>query len=889
MGRQNNRILRLSFPHDDGPACEFVVNKLEAFEGLSRDFEFTLEILSDNPSLALKDIQGKLLSVELVCGDGTLRYFSGYCFSFRLKKAENIAFYEAKLAPWFKYLSLRKDNYLFHNANLGDQTASIFADYAGHASWDLRLAGEDAAMTDACQFDESDGNYLQRRWEAAGWHYFYEHGATGHKLVLSDDTTRAAPIDGGGAIRLHRHGGALEEDGISEWSPVRRITAGNVALAAYDFKTAAPRASGMPGMHQSGKVLDIESYEYTGAYGFKTRADGERLARLRMEELEAHAKHIDASGNNRHAIPGRSFRLVERFGAGGEAGRNEYLILEVEHLATNNYLQQADEAPHYSNRLRCSRKAVPWRPGRGFNSVDTKILAPQTATVVGPQGQGSIHTDQFGRIRVQFHWDRVGVNDSASSAWLRVSSAWAGGQLGAAAIPRVGAEVIVMWLDGSPDRPIVTGAVHNARYMAPWALPSQQALTGLRSRELTPSGGNAAVGRSNHLILDDTNEQIQAQLKSDHQHSQLSLGHITRVESNAGRRDARGEGWELASDAWGVARAGKGMLITTEARPRAASHIKDMGETVARLSAARDLHEVQADMARQHGAQEKTGQQAAVADAIKAQNDAIKGAGGGTFPELSAPHLVLASPAGIEMTTAKSTHIASDQHTALTTGKSLSIASGDSLFASIRQTLRLFVHKAGMKMIAAAGDIDMQALTDSINILAKLNITQTANRITITAKEEVVINGGGSYTRYNAGGIEHGTNGSWVAHAANHNMSGPMGMPISSIVPINFSATPAAYSQQINVSKMIHNDPELIGAHYEIWTKGADARLLAQGIIDSTGKSVRIFTKSAEELEIIVGDNEWQSYIHTENNEKINQDDVVSDDVDDDTSDDEQG
>ena len=162
------------------------------------------------------------------------------------------------------------------------------------------------------------------------------------------------------------------------------------------------------------------------------------------------------------------------------------------------------------------------------------------------------------------------------------------------------------------------------------------------------------------------------------------------------------------------------------------------------LTSARDQHESLADAAQQAGAQEKQGQQADVVQILKAQNDAIKGSGTseeGGFPELSQPHLVLASPAGIETTTSGSTHIVSTQHTALTTGKSLSIANGDSLFASIRNTFRLFVQKTGIKMVAAAGDIDVQTLTDSINLLAKLNITQTANRITITAKEELVING----------------------------------------------------------------------------------------------------------------------------------------------------
>jgi type VI secretion system secreted protein VgrG len=142
-------------------------------------------------------------------------------------------------------------------------------------------------------------------------------------------------------------------------------------------------------------------------------------------------------------------------------------------------------------------------------------------------------------------------------------------------IPRIGQEVLVDFLGGDPDMPIVEGSVHNAANMSPWSLPDQQALSGFRSRELTPGGGNNAAGRSNHLILDDTEQKIQAQLKSDHQHSSLSLGHITRIEDHQGRKDPRGEGFELRTDGHGVVRAKDGLLISTEGRAKAQAHAKD--------------------------------------------------------------------------------------------------------------------------------------------------------------------------------------------------------------------------------------------------------------------------------------------------------------------------
>jgi type VI secretion system secreted protein VgrG len=272
-------------------------------------------------------------------------------------------------------------------------------------------------------------------------------------------------------------------------------------------------------------------------------------------------------------------------------------------------------------------------------------------------------------------------------------------------------------------------------------------------------------------VLDDTQGQIQAQLKSDHLASQLSLGHIHRIEDNAGRKDARGQGFELRSDGHGAVRAQQGLLLSTEARPNARAHITDMGETLERMAQGQQLHDSLSQVAQQAQAHQP-GDQDLVATALQAQVDALKGQGGtpaqGEFPEFQAPHLTLASPAGIETSTQGSTHLMSVEHTAVTSGGHTSVSAGKSLLVSAKEAVRMFAYKAGMKLVAASADIDITALKDSVNILAKLNITHTADRITITAKEEVVINGGSSFSRWSASGIVHGTKGNWVQHAAQH-------------------------------------------------------------------------------------------------------------------------
>jgi len=773
---QHNRLMRLDFPFKDGPPAILLPNNLVAHEEVSRGFRFDVEVLSDDPRIPLKIMMGRMVTISLVREDGSLRYFNGYITEFRFLRSDGgFAFYQMLLEPWLAFARLRKDNRSFHNKNVLEITEETLKHYR-QADWHMYKIDE-SKLTLANQYNETDYNHLHRRWEALGLHYWYEHRSDGHKLMISDDSFLAKPIDEEAYwISYHDQGGSREDDGIHEWTAIRRLGSGKTTLASFDYKNPRAQRVEASSVNEQGDFFPYEVYEDTGAYGFRLLRDGEQLAARRMDEADKDTQYFEAAGNERCVLPGRTFKLGGHFSAEPRSRRYDaeprssienrfYLILSAHHEVSNNYQAGPGAPSHYENRFTCIRQDIRWRPGRNYNSEPSIYTGLHTAIVVGPAG-AEIHTDGYGRVKLQLHWDRLGHYDEKSSPWIRVMTPAAGSQFGQIRLPRVGEEVAVIYPNGNIDHPLVLGALYNQTHMPPWSLPEQQSLAGLRSREL---GGGA---RGNHLVLDDTKEMIQAQLKSDHQCSQLSLGHITRIEDNAGRKDARGEGWELRTDGHGVARAAKGLLITTEARQAGRGPIKDMGETARRLALAAEQHQLLAEIAQKNGAQEPVDNQDDIAAVLQAQTDSVKGpdAKAGSFPELVKPHLVVASAAGIATTTAGDTHIASDRHTAFTTGKSLSLAAGTHLFASIRQSFRLFVQKAGMKMVAAAGDIDLQALSDNIKLLAKLEITHTANRITISAKEEVVINGGGSYVKFAAGGIEHGTSGTFVAHAAHHSL-----------------------------------------------------------------------------------------------------------------------
>lgn len=749
---QHKRLMRLEFPFKDGPPAILLPNRLVAHEEVSRGFRFEVEVLSDEPRIPLKMLMGQMVTISLVRQDGSLRHFNGHVTEFRSVRSDGgFAFYQMVLEPWLAFTRLRKDCVSFHNKSVREITEETLKHYR-QADWHMHIFEDDPRLTLANQYNETDYNHLHRRWEALGLHYWYEHRFDGHTLILSDRSVLAEPIDATrmddpDVILFRDKSGSLEDDGIREWTAVRRLGSGTTTLASTDYKNPGVQHAGFDSSNVQGDVFPYEVYEDTGAYGFRMRSDGEQLAARRMVEQDKDTQTFEAGSNDRSLLPGRTFKLGGHFSAEPRSreydpeprrgiGERDYLILSIDHEAANNYQAGPGAPSHYENRFTCIRKDIRWRPGRDFNSEPGTYTGLHTATVVGPAG-AEIHTDGYGRIKLQFHWNRLDKYDENSSPWIRVMTPAAGGEFGQIRLPRVGEEVAVVYPNGDVDHPLVLGAVYNATHMPPWKLPEQSALAGLRSRELAGGGK-----RGNHLVLDDTAGKIQAQLKSDHQHSQLSLGHITRIEDTSGRKDTRGEGWELATNAWGVARAGQGMLITTEARPNAVSHIKDMNETTQRLGAAEEIQDQLARMAQDTGAQEEQ-QQADTVDDIKAQNEAIQGGAKSDFPELAEPHLILSSPAGLEMTSAKSTHIASGRHTAITSGKSLSIASVDGLFASIGKTFRLFVHKAGMKLVAASGKVSMQAQSDDVEVIANkvLALLSESDWVNIKGKKGVRLHG----------------------------------------------------------------------------------------------------------------------------------------------------
>ncbi|HVL07821.1 MAG TPA: type VI secretion system tip protein TssI/VgrG [Burkholderiaceae bacterium] len=767
------------------PALEF--KSLDGSEALGELFEYTVRLQTpDSPELTdfltanvpVKQLIGKEFCIRIELdgkgigattriGAGT-REINGLVTSARFVQHENRrGIYEVVLRPWLVLATRTSDYKIFQNKTPLQIVDEVLTDYSFPT--EKRVTHHYPQRVFQVQYGETDFEFITRLMQEFGLYYFFEHKDGAHKLVLVDDAGAHMKFGSEAYHTIHYYppGHKIDEEYCHDFCSIENLESGRWVTDDFDFTQPRARLRQSSEMPRNTGNNAQEMYKWPGDY--TDPGEGGDFARTRMEATGAPGSRGRGSGNLRAVVTGCTFSLANY---PQDSANLEYLV-----IASTLRLHESAHASGQEDYV-CHTDFQVQPAGNIFRSPQTQpkpgTMGPQTAIVAGPAGQ-EIWTDEYGRIKVSFHWNRYCTKDEHSSCWIRVSSPWAGTQFGGTHVPRIGQEVIVDFENGDPDRPIVIGRVYNRLNMPPRHLPEQKNLSGFRSRELSADGSGLAT-RGNHLELDDHPGKIQAQLKSDHQSSSLSLGHIGRIEDTAGRKDDRGQGVELRTDGHGAIRAAKGLLVTTQARPNAQAHITDMGETVARLAAARDLHEGMSQTAQQ-AKSHLPGDQDVVAKVLKTQNDAIKGDGGltpeGQFPELNEPHLVFASPAGIHSAAGTTTHIASIAHNALTSGGHTSISAGKSLLASVKDAVRLFAYKA-IRLTAATAGIDIVALQDSINLVARLNIRLEANRISITAKEEILINGGSSYTCWNAAGIVHGTNGVWRAQAATHSFAGPV-------------------------------------------------------------------------------------------------------------------
>ncbi|MDR2093705.1 MAG: type VI secretion system tip protein VgrG [Azoarcus sp.] len=479
---------------------------LRGRETLSGLYEFTLGLKSDKPNIDCQALIGEVAAVELEAQRGIKRYFSGRIVRASAQSQHGKHWvYEAVIAPKLWHASRRSDFKIWQNLTVREIAGEVLNNNAIRFDWRLKNTYKNWEYL--VQYGETDLDFLLRLFAHEGIYYWFEHGQRGETLILCDHFSTHEAFGGYEHIPFYPPDEARpDEDHYSTWCAAREPEPGRFQHRDYDFKRPWKDLTAEY-YDPRGHLFDqYEIYTYPGDY-IET-GDGRSYAMARLEALQCNQDVIELHGRVRGAMPGCRFTLHNH----PRADQNrEFVITWADYTIINSDYEGAGSAGEGASFI-VKIGAIPaTRQYRaGLPPPKPRARGPETAVVVGPAGS-EIHTDQYGRVKVHFHWDRYGQKDGRDSCWIRVAYPWAGVSFGSIHIPRVGQEVIVDYEQGDPDRPIITGRVYNARQMPPWDLPDNQTQSGI----LTRSSPGGMYSNANALRFEDAKGQEQVWLHAE--------------------------------------------------------------------------------------------------------------------------------------------------------------------------------------------------------------------------------------------------------------------------------------------------------------------------------------------------------------------------------------
>ena len=489
--QQLTRLAQVTSPL--GPDV-LLLKEMSGGDELGRLFNYDLQLTSVDGSLDLNQLLGKPMSLSLQLDGGAQRYFHGIV----ARCSQNVtrdqfASYQVTLRPWLWLLTRTSDCRIFQNLTIPQIIKQVFRDL-GFSDFEDALSRPYREREYCVQYRESSFDFVSRLMEQEGIYYFFRHEKDRHVLVLADAYGAHQPAPGYESVPYFPPDGQhRERDHINDWRLAQEVQPGSLELNDYDFQRPSASIdvrSAMPRPHTAG---DYPLYDYPGTY--VQSQDGEHYARTRLEALQSLHERIELSGNARGLGAGHLFSLT---GFGRQDQNREYLIVGARYYVAQESLESGGSGggAQFELGLSCIDAQQSFRPLA--NTQRPIVKGPQTALVVGPAGE-EIWTDQFGRVKVHFYWDRHDQSNENSSCWIRVSQAWAGKNWGSMQIPRIGQEVIVSFLEGDPDRPIITGRVYNAEQTVPYDLPANATQSGMKSR--SSKGGTPA--NFNEIRMED--------------------------------------------------------------------------------------------------------------------------------------------------------------------------------------------------------------------------------------------------------------------------------------------------------------------------------------------------------------------------------------------------
>jgi len=506
---------------------ELRVLHLSGGESISDLFHFDIDLAARDSQIDLDAVVGLPAQLNIFHADGQRSIFGIISRFEQGVTGETFTPYFAELVPTVWLLTQRSRSRIFQEMTVKEIIQKVLTDAQVQSDYfRFALQRSDYVKREYCvQYRETDWNFISRLMEEEGIFYFFEHKDSKDLLVMADSADVHVPIAGKSALLFRDPSGTVEdEEFVYSFRFSQQIRSGKAVLRDYNFERPTLDLTKDDAAERN---ADLEVYDYPGLY--TQAAAGAELVRVRKEESQA--RRLLGAGESvcRRLVPGYSFRLKD---FPRQSFDQEYLLVSVEHSGTQP-LGQDEAGGHfrYNNQFQCIPSTTPFRPQR--KTRKPVVEGSQTAVVTGPAGE-EIYVDKYGRVKVQFPWDREGKNDDKSSCWIRVSQLWAGAGWGAMFIPRIGQEVIIDFLEGDPDRPIITGRIYNGDNMPPYKLDNEKTKSTIKSDSTKGHGGSNEIRFEDMKGSEEIYQHAQKDLtiKTEHDKNQqtghdetLSIGH----------------------------------------------------------------------------------------------------------------------------------------------------------------------------------------------------------------------------------------------------------------------------------------------------------------------------------------------------------------------------
>jgi type VI secretion system secreted protein VgrG len=504
---QKNRAIKVTSPLG-GDALLF--SEMSGHEQLSGLFSYEVSLLSESGDVDFDKVLGQPLCVAFQPDKGARRFIHGIAAEMaHVGHIERYHRYRVTLRPWLWLLTRTADCRIFQDQSVPEIFEAVAKEY-GLTDYKLELKRSYPKWEYCVQYRETDFNFISRLLEQEGIYYYFRHQEGRHDLVLADDPSCHDKRAGYETVPYYPPGGnegQRERDHFTGWSVAASVQPGAYALTDFSFQQPGKALLGKGTIKSSHARSGFEIFDYPAELQKEEAGETERIAKLRIEELHAAQRVARGAGDAGGLSAGVKFKLEKYPRADYNA---EYLVTSSTlSLASNAYQSGAGGGEdELSMSIEAIRAATPFRPAR--LTPKPVVQGAQTAIVVGKSGE-EIWTDEFGRIKVHFHWDRHGKRDEKSSCWVRVAQAWAGAQWGTVHVPRVGQEVIVSFLEGDPDQPIITGRVYNGANKPPYTLPANATQSGIKSR----SSKSGSAENFNELRFEDKKGEEQVFLHAE--------------------------------------------------------------------------------------------------------------------------------------------------------------------------------------------------------------------------------------------------------------------------------------------------------------------------------------------------------------------------------------